>query len=121
LPPINIRVASKASLWAFSPVGSPLQVADQLIEWYRNEACDGFVSLPPHLEEEDRLCLCQVVSRLQEAGGLRCEYPGTTLRDTLGLQRPASISQGIEPPPAVTDCSENIFFLSGVGGCDESW
>lgn len=78
------------SLSFFSPVGSPQQVADQLIEWYRAEACDGFVILPPYLEEEDDLFLGQVVPRLQEAGVFRREYPGTTLRDTLGLVRPAS-------------------------------
>jgi hypothetical protein len=68
----------------------PQQVADQLIEWYRNEACDGFVILPPYLQEEDDLFLRQGVPRLQEAGVFRREYPGTTLRDTLGLQRPVS-------------------------------
>ncbi|MGI4838158.1 MAG: LLM class flavin-dependent oxidoreductase [Janthinobacterium lividum] len=78
------------SLSFFSPVGSPQQVADQLIEWYQAGACDGFVILPPYLEEEDDLFLGQVVPRLQDAGVFRRAYPGTTLRDTLGLARPAS-------------------------------
>ena len=78
------------SLSFFSPVGSPQQVAEQLLEWYRAEACDGFVILPPYLEEEDDLFLGQVVPLLQDAGVFRREYGGTTLRDTLGLARPAS-------------------------------
>lgn len=78
------------SLSFFSPVGSPQQVAEQLLEWYRAEACDGFVILPPYLEEEGDLFLGQVVPLLQDAGVFRREYGGTTLRDTLGLVRPAS-------------------------------
>ena len=78
------------SLSFFSPVGSPQQVAEQLLEWYRAEACDGFVILPPCLEEEGDLFLGQVVPLLQDAGVFRREYGGTTLRDTLGLVRPAS-------------------------------
>ena len=78
------------SLSFFSPVGSPQQVADQLIEWYRADACDGFVILPPYLEEEGDLFLDQVVPQLQAAGVFRSKYPGTTLRDTLGLLRPQS-------------------------------
>ena len=78
------------SLSFFSPVGSPAEVAEQLLEWYRAEACDGFVILPPYIEEDDDLFLSGVVPLLQEAGVFRREYPGTTLRDTLGLARPTS-------------------------------
>ena len=78
------------SLSFFSPVGSAAEVADQLLEWYRAEACDGFVILPPYIEEDDDLFLSGVVPLLQDAGVFRREYPGTTLRDTLGLARPIS-------------------------------
>ncbi|WP_202988033.1 NtaA/DmoA family FMN-dependent monooxygenase [Pseudomonas typographi] len=78
------------SLSFFSPVGSPAQVAEQLLSWYRAQACDGFVILPPYLEEADDLFLSQVVPCLQAAGVFRTAYPGSTLRDTLGLARPAS-------------------------------
>lgn len=76
------------SLSFFSPAGSARQVADQLIEWYRAEACDGFVILPAYLEEDQDLFLSEVVPLLQAAGVFRQAYPGTTLRDTLGLSRP---------------------------------
>lgn len=76
------------SLSFFSPVGSPQEVADQLEEWYREGACDGFVILPPYLEAENDLFLEGVVPRLQAAGVFRTEYSGTTLRENLGLQAP---------------------------------
>ncbi|SHM69833.1 LLM class flavin-dependent oxidoreductase [Phytopseudomonas punonensis] len=78
------------SLNFFSPVGSPEGVAEQLAEWYRAGACDGFVILPPYLEAQGDLFLEGVVPVLQASGLFRTEYPGQTLRDTLGLARPAS-------------------------------
>lgn len=78
------------SLAFFSPVGDPREVADQLLEWYNAKACDGFVIMPPYLEEDEDLFLSGVVPLLQEAGAFRREYPGTTLRETLGLRRPQS-------------------------------
>ena len=78
------------SLSFFSPVGSPEGVAEQLAQWYRAGACDGFVILPPYLEEGRDDFLEGVVPALQQAGLFRREYPGATLRDTLGLARPGN-------------------------------
>lgn len=68
--------------------GTPAQVADEMEEWF-NTACDGFVvaatRIPGSYEDVARL----VVPELQRRGLFRREYPGTTLRDTLGLSRPA--------------------------------
>lgn len=68
-------------------VGTPTQVADQMQEWFES-ACDGFVlsgtTVPGTYEDIVRL----VVPELQRRGLFRKEYPGTTLRDTLGLTRP---------------------------------
>ena len=68
-------------------VGTPTQVADQMQEWFEN-ACDGFVlsgtTVPGTYEDIVRL----VIPELQRRGIFRKEYPGTTLRDTLGLRRP---------------------------------
>jgi len=74
-------------------VGTATQVADQMEEWFKT-ACDGFVlsatQVPGTYEEVARL----LVPELQRRGLFRKEYPGNTLRDTLGLgkhmvQRPA--------------------------------
>ena len=68
-------------------VGTATQVADQMEEWF-NGACDGFViqalQTPGTYEDMVRL----VVPELQRRGLYRTEYPGQTLRDTLGLARP---------------------------------
>ena len=69
-------------------VGTAVQVADQMEEWF-NGACDGFViqalETPGTYEDFVRL----VVPELQRRGLYRTRYSGETLRDTLGLQRPA--------------------------------
>jgi alkanesulfonate monooxygenase SsuD/methylene tetrahydromethanopterin reductase-like flavin-dependent oxidoreductase (luciferase family) len=71
--------------------GTPSQVADEMEEWFKT-ACDGFVlsgtRIPGTYEDVARL----VVPELQRRGLFRREYPGTTLRDTLGLPRPATHS-----------------------------
>lgn len=68
--------------------GTPTQVADEMQEWF-DTACDGFVvsatKIPGTYEDVARL----IVPELQRRGLFRKEYPGTTLRDTLGIQRPA--------------------------------
>ena len=69
-------------------VGTAVQVADQMEEWF-NGACDGFViqalETPGTYEDFVRL----VVPELQRRGLYRTRYSGETLRDTLGLKRPA--------------------------------
>ena len=69
-------------------MGTPTQVADEMQEWFET-ACDGFVlsatTVPGSYEDFARL----VVPELQRRGVFRREYPGTTLRDTLGIPRPA--------------------------------
>ncbi len=68
-------------------VGTASQVADEMQEWFET-ACDGFVlsatKIPGSYEDFARL----VVPELQRRGLFRREYPGSTLRDTLGIPRP---------------------------------
>ena len=70
--------------------GSAVQVADIMEEWYAGKACDGFMIaapvVPTGLERFVRL----VVPELQRRGLFRREYEGTTLRENLGLARPAN-------------------------------
>ena len=69
--------------------GSAAVVADHLEEWFSGLACDGFVLAATHMpgayEDFARL----VIPELQRRGLFRREYPGTTLRDTLGFSKPA--------------------------------
>lgn len=71
-------------------VGSKTDVADQMEQWFRTGACDGFVlaatSMPGSYEDFVRL----VVPELQRRGVFHHDYEGPTLRDNLGLARPAA-------------------------------
>jgi FMN-dependent oxidoreductase (nitrilotriacetate monooxygenase family) len=69
--------------------GSAEQVADTLEAWFRGGAADGFNVMPSHFPAglEDFVEL--VVPILQERGLFRRDYAGTTLRENLGLARPA--------------------------------
>ncbi|BDI30261.1 monooxygenase [Capsulimonas corticalis] len=70
--------------------GTPIQVADQLEEWFTGGAADGFnvmpATLPGGLEDFVNL----VVPELQRRGLFRTEYTGNTLREHYGLARPAN-------------------------------
>ena len=70
-------------------VGTPLQVADILEEWFTHGAADGFNVMPPFLPEGLDQFVDLVVPELQRRGLFRSEYEGKTLRDNLGLARPA--------------------------------
>ncbi|MHA3791867.1 LLM class flavin-dependent oxidoreductase [Sphingomonas sp. YL-JM2C] len=68
--------------------GAPTQVADEIEDWYRSGACDGFLIAPPIVPTvlEDFVDL--VVPELQRRGIFRTEYTGRTLRENLGLPMP---------------------------------
>ncbi|MET0173587.1 MAG: LLM class flavin-dependent oxidoreductase [Agrobacterium vaccinii] len=70
-------------------LGTPVEIADRMQEWFEGRAADGFNVMPPFFPEglEDFTQL--VVPILQERGLFRTEYQGSTLRDHLGLARPA--------------------------------
>ncbi len=83
-------------------VGTGIQVADQMTEWFTTEACDGFVLAATHLPGAYEDVVRMVVPELQRRGLFRRGYEGTTLRDHLGLGRPAvDRSVGRQVPPAV--------------------
>jgi FMN-dependent oxidoreductase (nitrilotriacetate monooxygenase family) len=69
--------------------GTPVQVADQLEHWFRSGACDGFIIRPSYLPGSMEEFVRLVVPELQRRGLFRKEYEGTTLRQHLGLERPA--------------------------------
>jgi FMN-dependent oxidoreductase (nitrilotriacetate monooxygenase family) len=71
-------------------VGSPTRVADVLEEWFSTGAADGFMIFPPRVPYHIERFVDLVVPELQRRGLHRTEYTGSTLRDHLGLSRPAS-------------------------------
>lgn len=69
--------------------GSAESVADTLERWFVHGAADGFNVMPPYFHEGFDDFVDLVVPILQERGLFRREYAGTSLRDHLGLPRPA--------------------------------
>ncbi|HEY8333864.1 MAG TPA: LLM class flavin-dependent oxidoreductase [Tardiphaga sp.] len=70
-------------------VGTPEMVADGLEEWFVAGAADGFNIMPSWLPGAFDDFVDHVVPILQKRGLFRTEYTGRTLRDHLGLPRPA--------------------------------
>ncbi|WP_054956998.1 LLM class flavin-dependent oxidoreductase [Paenibacillus dakarensis] len=71
-------------------VGSAVQIADLIEEWFVDEAADGFNVCPPYMPGGLDLFLELVVPELQARGIFRTEYEGDTFRDHLGLSRPGN-------------------------------
>jgi FMN-dependent oxidoreductase (nitrilotriacetate monooxygenase family) len=69
-------------------VGTPVQIADQMEEWFYGEACDGFNIMFPWVPGGLDEFVDRVVPELQRRGLFRREYEGKTLRENLGLPRP---------------------------------
>lgn len=70
--------------------GDVQTIADTLEEWFTSGAADGFNILPPYLPGSFNDFVDLVVPELQRRGLFRDDYEGTTLRDHLGLVRPAN-------------------------------
>jgi N-acetyl-S-(2-succino)cysteine monooxygenase len=71
-------------------VGTPEQIADAMQLWFDNGAADAFNIMPPILPTALTDFVDQVVPILQRRGLFRTEYEGRTLRENLGLKRPAN-------------------------------
>ncbi|MEU6701146.1 LLM class flavin-dependent oxidoreductase [Pseudonocardia sp. NPDC046786] len=69
--------------------GTAEQVADTIEEWFTHGAADGFNVMPPFYPGGLELFTSRVVPLLRERGLFRSGYTGSTLRDHLGLRRPA--------------------------------
>lgn len=71
-------------------VGTPQTIADEMQEWLETGGSDGFTIMFPYLPQGlDDFCT-RVVPELQRRGLFRRDYEGATLRDNLGLSRPAN-------------------------------
>lgn len=69
-------------------VGSAAQVADHMENWIAEGASDGFMVSFSYVPGNVHDFVHKVVPILQERGLVKRDYPGTTLRDHLGLARP---------------------------------
>lgn len=81
---------ASAAPYALRFVGTPVQLADQLEDWFRAGAADGFHLLPDVLPDGLDALVATLAPELQRRGLLRREYAGRTLREHLRLPRPLS-------------------------------
>ena len=65
--------------------GSPTQVADEMEDWWRSKAGDGFTIMAPVQPSGLSDFVDLVVPELQRRGIFRKDYETTTLRGHLGL------------------------------------
>jgi FMN-dependent oxidoreductase (nitrilotriacetate monooxygenase family) len=66
-------------------VGTPAQVADDLLGWVDEEACDGFnFNIDRYIDGLEHL-VDWLVPELQQRGRFRKEYESTTFRGNLGI------------------------------------
>jgi alkanesulfonate monooxygenase SsuD/methylene tetrahydromethanopterin reductase-like flavin-dependent oxidoreductase (luciferase family) len=67
--------------------GTPEQIADRLIDWWQDEAADGFVINPPLLPHSAIDFVDNVIPILQARGVFPREYTESTLRQRLGFSQ----------------------------------
>lgn len=84
---LYLRIAGARGHWQL--VGTPRQIADELEERFVKHGADGFNIMPPSPTGLDDF-IELVLPELRRRGLFRHEYDGRTLREHLGLQRPAN-------------------------------
>ncbi|GAA3401910.1 LLM class flavin-dependent oxidoreductase [Paenibacillus hodogayensis] len=70
--------------------GTPVQLADLIERWIDGYGADGFNLMPQLYPSGLQAFVDKVVPELQNRGLFRERYEGTTLRENLGLARPAN-------------------------------
>ena len=85
------RVAGARGHWQL--VGTAEQIVDQLEERFVHHGADGFNIMAPTLPGGLTDFIALVLPELRRRGLFRSEYEGRTLREHLGLKRPAHPAQ----------------------------
>jgi N-acetyl-S-(2-succino)cysteine monooxygenase len=74
----------------FQVIGSAQDAADMMEDWFVTAAADGFNIIPPFFPNGLNDFVELVIPELQRRGLFRTAYEGKTLRENLGLPRPAN-------------------------------
>ncbi|MER9847648.1 LLM class flavin-dependent oxidoreductase [Mesorhizobium sp. M0106] len=85
---LYLRIAGARGHWQV--VGTPQRIADTMEERFENYGADGFNIMAPIMPGGLKDFIELVVPELRRRGLFRDEYEGSTLRDNLGLKRPAN-------------------------------
>jgi alkanesulfonate monooxygenase SsuD/methylene tetrahydromethanopterin reductase-like flavin-dependent oxidoreductase (luciferase family) len=81
-------------------VGGPKEIADRLEEMFVERGCDGFVIAATIVPGSYADFVRHVVPELQRRGLFHKDYAGKTLRENLGLRRPAAGAWKTRPQAA---------------------
>ena len=85
---LYLRIAGARGHWQL--VGTAEQIVDQLEDRFVNYGADGFNIMPPIVPGGLTDFIELVIPELRRRGLFRTEYEGATLRENLGLKRPAN-------------------------------
>jgi FMN-dependent oxidoreductase (nitrilotriacetate monooxygenase family) len=88
----QMAMRSAAAKHHWTLIGSVKQIADELEAWFHGGGADGFNILPSDVPDAINILVDKLVPELQRRGLFRTEYEGRTLRENLGLKRPADLS-----------------------------
>ncbi|TCU73587.1 FMN-dependent oxidoreductase (nitrilotriacetate monooxygenase family) [Bradyrhizobium sp. R2.2-H] len=81
-------------------VGGPKEIADKLEEMFVERGCDGFVIAATYVPGSYADFVKHIVPELQRRGLFQTDYRGRTLRENLGLERPAAGAWKVQPREA---------------------
>lgn len=84
------EVAMKYTRSTVAMCGTATQIADFLQDWTTSGGSDGFMLTFQHSPRDTRDFVEKVVPVLQERGLVRSGWTGRTMRENLGLHRPAN-------------------------------
>ncbi|MDR5701376.1 NtaA/DmoA family FMN-dependent monooxygenase [Agromyces aerolatus] len=90
-PPTFRHLVVTATVHASMIVGTPADIAAEFAAWGDAGAVDGFNVLSATQPAQFEAFATGVIPELQRLGVFPTEYEGATLRDHLGLERPANV------------------------------
>mgnify|MGYP001210672364 CR=1 FL=1 len=87
---LTIRQLMQVAARISTVAGSAMDIADRVEEWMDAGAADGFNFTFANDSESLDIFVEEVIPELQRRGRFQTEYRGATLRESLGLPRPAN-------------------------------
>ncbi|WP_067676922.1 NtaA/DmoA family FMN-dependent monooxygenase [Nocardia miyunensis] len=69
-------------------IGTPAEVAAQILDWWREGIVDGYTVQPPVLPADLRVFVDEVIPLLRAAGAFDNRYPQATVRARFGIADP---------------------------------
>ena len=87
---LTLRQAMQAAARLYAVAGTPATMADHIQEWVGAGAADGFNLTFADAGDSLEVFVNGLIPELQQRGVFQTEYRGTTLRENLGIPRPAN-------------------------------